>query len=1056
MNSICNIDFFFTNRKSILLAILSLLLFFDAAAQNATIKEETANLKTYGFSDPNPIPSLAYRPRIYPYFRFDGYSHTAKDQSWKVVTLENDYLKVTVFPEIGGKVWGAFEKSTGEDFIYNNEVVKFRNIAMRGPWTSGGIEFNFGIIGHTPATATPVDYVLIENEDGSVSCIVGAMDLPSRTQWRVKINLPHDKAYFTTQGLWYNPTPIHNSYYNWMTAAARASDDLEFFYPGEHALQHSGESKSWPFNPSGTNEAWYKNNATGGHRSHHMAGSFNNFFGGYFHEKNIGFGHWAPYDEMPGKKLWLWALSRAGGIWEDLLTDHNGQYIEFQAGRMLNQFQSSASKPTPLTEVGFAPYSLDQWTDYWFPVKNTGGISSATALGSIYVEKNKNGIAFKFNALQKISDEIQVKSGGNVIYRSMLNMNPMDVFSHAVKNTSGEEKLEIYIGNERVFYSDKEDPYKLRRPFVKQKTFAYSPADKLYNEGRQSFITRNYQRAREKFEACLELDPGHQKARIGYSELLYRNTLYKDALENIFLALENDYYDFNANFIAGITFRALNKPFDAMEALGWAARSMEYRSAAYAMISEIHLESGNLNESVRYARQSLDFNVYNINALSVLAVAYRKMGTNSAARVIIDKILDIDPLNHFARFERHLNSGSKESLREFSSLIQNEFPYQSYLELAIDYLRLGQQGEAIKVLANSPIHPLVDLWLSYLTKSDMSVSDRHFADALKKSPEMVFPFREETLSVLEWANKKSNDWKLKYYLGLNLWAKNRNDEAIKLFTSLGKEPDYAPFYLVRTSLLDGEKNYDRRDDIEKALSLDNNQWRTWHMLHQYLDENKLYNEQLSVTTKAYKKFRNNYIIGMNYAEALLNNKRHDQCMKVLNQLNVLPYEGAGEGRNIHEQVYLYSALDDIQKGHYSRAKNKIIRSLEWPENLGVGKPFEFDQRRQDYLMAYLYFKTNQKEHSEKQLQQIVQYSQSNNDGRSLNELLGLKALKKQGKTNEVDQIVDLLQDSKGSFSRWVIHYWKNDQQKMAEVEREIGENKDFILFTEIIKRTADF
>ena len=57
---------------------------------------------------------------------------------------------MTVLPEIGGKIWSAVEKSTGRSFIYDNHVVKFRDIAMRGPWTSGGIEPNYGIIGHTP------------------------------------------------------------------------------------------------------------------------------------------------------------------------------------------------------------------------------------------------------------------------------------------------------------------------------------------------------------------------------------------------------------------------------------------------------------------------------------------------------------------------------------------------------------------------------------------------------------------------------------------------------------------------------------------------------------------------------------------------------------------------------------------------------------------------------------------------------------------------------------------------------------------------------------------
>src|SRR4030066_1956451 len=149
--------------------------------QEATVKEEKVTFKTYPFSAPDPVPLIG---PIYPYFRFHGYSLEGRPLDWRMVRLENPYVKVLVAPEIGGKVWGAVEKSTNKEFIYWNPVVKFREIAMRGPWTSGGIEFNFGIIGHAPTTATPVDYVTQENADGSVSCIVGAIDLPSRTVWR--------------------------------------------------------------------------------------------------------------------------------------------------------------------------------------------------------------------------------------------------------------------------------------------------------------------------------------------------------------------------------------------------------------------------------------------------------------------------------------------------------------------------------------------------------------------------------------------------------------------------------------------------------------------------------------------------------------------------------------------------------------------------------------------------------------------------------------------------------------------------------------------------------
>src|SRR5919107_865041 len=138
------------------------------AQQKAIIKETTKVFKTYPFSDPDPIPQTG---KIYPYFRFDGYTNTPVQKEWKVVEMENDYLRVTVMPEVGGKIWSAIEKSTGKSYIYYNHTVKFRDVAMRGPWTSGGIEPNYGIIGHTPNCATPVDYVTMKKADGSVSCV---------------------------------------------------------------------------------------------------------------------------------------------------------------------------------------------------------------------------------------------------------------------------------------------------------------------------------------------------------------------------------------------------------------------------------------------------------------------------------------------------------------------------------------------------------------------------------------------------------------------------------------------------------------------------------------------------------------------------------------------------------------------------------------------------------------------------------------------------------------------------------------------------------------------
>jgi hypothetical protein len=346
----------------------------NLAGQDATVREEKQVIKTYPFSGPNPSPTRTggqrVQQRIYPYFLFDELTSTGVDQTWNVIRMDNPYIEAFVLPAVGGKLIGAIEKSTGKAFIYYNHVLKFRNIAMRGPWTSGGIEANFGIIGHAPSTATPVDYLVRKNSDASVSCFVGTIDLPSRTQWRVEYRLSPDKAYIEARSLWYNPQPFEQSYYVWMNVAERAGDDVELVLPGTAWIGHNYAvpSQPWPAGKDGRNHAFYRNHANGRDGSYFVEGALNDFSGGYWHDSAFGYGHWALHEELPGQKFFHWALSREGGIWENLLTDKDGQYFEHQTGRLLNQSDTGA----------FAPYSADHWSELYFPYKKIGPMVKAT------------------------------------------------------------------------------------------------------------------------------------------------------------------------------------------------------------------------------------------------------------------------------------------------------------------------------------------------------------------------------------------------------------------------------------------------------------------------------------------------------------------------------------------------------------------------------------------------------------------------------------------------------------------------------------------------------
>ena len=1014
--------------------------------QKATVTVETRDILTYPYDDPNPVSLIVEgRPEIYPYFSFNGYSLTGQMQKWKVVKLENDYIAVWVMPTDGGKVWGAIEKSTGKEFIYRNEVMKYRNISMRGPWTSGGIEFNFGYIGHNPSTCVPVDYKTVENADGSVSCFVGSLDLPSRTKWSVEIRVPKDKAYFETRAMWSNPTPLPQDYYNWMTAAAVTTPDLEFAYPGTVALEHSGEAAPWPVDKEGRDLSMYANNAFGSDRSAHIVGEYNDFMGGYYHNSHFGFGHWALYDEMPGHKLWLWSLARDGGIWEDLLTDSDGQYMEFQAGRMFNQYGDSKAFKTPISQTPFTPGLTDRWTEIWFPVKEIGGLTDVSPMGVLNAEVLNGKLEIGINALAFAQGKIIVKSEGKIVFTEEKKFKPMDVYKTSVAVNAKE--YEIVVEGMDLQYSPSKRKV-LSRPFYSSMPKDLVTPTSLYQEGMELKEGRNYKRAKELFKMCLQKDPLYINAMSALTEIYYRSMLYDSALYYANRALQLDTYDPDANYFAGITYHAQGNLTDALESFGWAARWPEYRSTAYALMAQIQLQFNNKPLTEHYANLALDYDRNNFNALQVLAVLYRKSGETVLADKFIQTLSTLDPLSHFADFERYLLHNSPENLARFTSSITNELPYQTYLELCMIYYGYGMKNDALAVLDKSPAHPLVTVWKAYL-KDDVSLLD----SVASASPAFVFPYRTETVSALKWALSKNSNWKFKYYLALNYLAVMQDAEAIKLFEACGQEPDFAPFYLTRARLLKSKDEKSELSDLQTAKKLAPDDWRTLHRLIDYYNERQNYQMTLSLSTEAIKKHKDNPDIGVQYAIALINNGQYAKSLKTLENMNILPSEGARLGKVVFEQAALFLALDLIKNKKYSDAIKMIEKSKEWPEKLGVGKPYEVDIRIQDYLNVYCLEKMKKAGETAGLKKSIVDYTLEHKYP-SFSNILAVETLKAQGEKDAAESMVMKMQDSENPVQKWVVASAKKDQSAIANLEKEFVGNNNLLLIKKVLEVTG--
>ena len=989
--------------KKMLILLCATSLLQPLFAQQATVTETVETVKTYPFSDPDPVADPS--DLFYPYFRFDGFSAKGINRQWKVVSLENDYIKLTLFPEIGGKIWGAVDKTTGKEFIYNNHVVKFRDIAMRGPWTSGGIEFNFGIIGHAPTSSTPVDYVTRQKPDGSVSCYVSSYELVTRTLWTVEVNLPKDKAYFTTTTTWHNSSSIDQPYYQWMNAGYPTAGNAEFCYPGTNYIGHGGELHSFPLDEQGRDISWYEKNDFGNSKSYHIVGKYNDFYGAYWHDNDFGSIHHADYDEKLGMKIFLWGLSREGGIWEDLLTDTNGQYIELQSGRMYNQPASNSSL-TPYKHTAFGPQATDRWTEYWFPVKGIKGVSKASRIGALNVLREDGFLKLYFSPLQKLSTTIKLYEGEKEMNSIPLNCGVLETWKDSIplNKAVAAGRLKVVVGEDLLVYSEVPSDNITSRPKQLPADFDWSSAYGLYTQGEQWMNQKVLDKAEKFLLASLEKDPYFVPALTDLASLYYRQGRYDEALARCETALSINTYDGDVNYLYGLCNMALGNHTDAKDGFSVASYSPRVRSAAYEKLAEMYLMDRNWAKAEHYALRSKEFNQMNLSADHVLMVVYRMTNQTEKAKALIDPLLEDLPLYHAARFEQlYQGEGSGHPIDDLQSLIRNELPFETYMELAEWYESVGCTEEALSLLSCAGNYPIALYKQAYLLhqagNDDESRGMLQRAGAL--SPAMVFPFRPSSLKALEWAKTVQPDWKIDYYEALIQWANQDKAKALELLENCG-EADYAPFYLSRASLKEGES---RLADLLKAEQIEMS-WRTGFALINHYVANNQWQKAVETGKKYTKKYPSNYYIGLKYAKALCETGQYQPCISLLSRMQVLPNEGSYAGRAVYREANLYRAMEQLSHKNYKQVVKSVETSKEWPENLGVGKPYDnmIDNRLEDYLEAKAAAGQGDSRKTSALLAAVADYTISRSHFESGN-LLSALALRESGKVQEADHMV---------------------------------------------------
>ena len=943
-------------------AVLALSLLIAQLSYGARVWEEPLVIPTYELGPPDPNPALldggARRP-IYPYPALDTLTNHRLEKTYKAVFIENEFLKVTVLPEVGGHLYAIFDKTSNRDILYTNHVMKYGLVAIRGAWVSGGIEWNFPD-GHTVTTVSPVDYAMRTEADGSASVTVGDTERVQRMQWAVTIRLRPGRKVVETEVILNNRRDVPGRYWYWATAAAHASQDLRFVYPMREAYPHM----FWPVFSfpiyNGVDVSTYRD--VPNPLSLFARNSKRDFMGVYYEKSDWGVVHIADHREVPGKKTWTWGTDDAGKIWIDKLTEKDGQYVEFQAGRYETQMEHQF----------LAPHRVEHFVEYWYPVSDLGGgFSEATADAALRVKRDSNqiGVAVNVNAAFE-NAELKVDADGREIAVRRVTLSPAHAFHVSIPLPAGDGRRPVVVrlldnsGRELACYSTDTpvDGNAEFRPAVRPIPDPAAPrsAEQVYVEGLAADKKSNETAARAAYMEALRRDPGFAPAHIALGLSFYRTGEYDEAAGHLAAALTRNPDAGDAHYYLGLTLRAQQRYLAAADQLLWNVRSGSREPAARYVLGAMALEQSKTQEAVEDLAQAVLLDPRDLKARTLLAMSERLAGKLDDAQTHIDAVTKELPIDYLALSEQHLIDKARgrdvdaaRARQELWRLLDRE--PDSVLELAFDYSNVGRTSEAINVLDEAiqrgAKYPMLHYALGYfcgMRKNDPRAASEYPLGA-KGDPAYVFPHRVEEIAVLRAALEKNpQDGRAFYYLGNALASKYRVPEALEAWRAAVRlDPANAVAHRnLARALRSNNQKEEAVAEYERAIQAAPEEF------HLYIELSEIVPaaHAVSLLEGAPGGVRSQPAVLSLLAAALVEDGRYEEAAGLLDKTEFVSGEGEKGVLQTYRQAHVGLARKHRQAGRHEQAAQEFLRATDYPYNLGVGRPAMESQAR-EYVLA---------------------------------------------------------------------------------------------------------
>ncbi|WP_462409327.1 tetratricopeptide repeat protein [Neobacillus sp. Marseille-QA0830] len=979
----------------------------EKVMRSVCVWEEKRDIPTYGVGEPNKNPMFLEKRvyqgssgKVYPHPVIDKIQDDKELVTYQLVILENEYVRIEVMPEIGGRIYRALDKTNNYDFVYYNRVIKPALVGLAGPWISGGIEFNWPQH-HRPNTFGPVEYRISENEDGSAAVWVSEIDRMYGTKVTAGFTLHPGKAYLEISVQLYNRTPVPQTFLWWANPAVSVNDHTQSVFPPDvHAVLDHGKRDVSKF-PIATG-TYYKMDYSEGvdisryknipvPTSYMAYKSDYNFVGGYDHGVKAGLLHVANHHIAPGKKQWTWGNGEFGQAWDRNLTDEDGPYIELMTG-VYTDNQPDFS--------WLHPYEEKTFKQYFMPYKDIGIVKNASIDAAVNVEvddtlKRTKVSVYATSLFEEATIELTGKS--KVYIHETATLSPIKTFECEVQLQQVEKSQDLILsvmdnkGRLLISYQMEEkkaealpDPAKPLPIPAELKT-----TEELYLAGLHLEQYRHATFAPEDYYLeGLRRASKDIRLNVAYGTLLLRRGLFKES-EGYFrkaigaLTWRNpNPYDSEAYYQLGLALKLQGKLKEAYASFYKSVWSSAWQDSGYFSLAQIACENGSYEEGLELIEKSLIRNTRNYKARHLKTALLRKSRRLHEAIGFAEETLQYDIADFGSYNELYLvlkEQGETEKaakiLAELQQLMREDA--HNHLHLAADYAESGLFEEAVQVLQrvaiaeDNTVYPMVHYTLAYLYEklNQADKADFHRKKGKASPSDYCFPNSLFEIIVLEHViTMNPQDDKAHYYLGNLFYDKKRQKEAVKHWEAARSiNPYFATVHrnlgLAYFNVLgDDEK---AQTALETALACNSSDARVLFELDQlYKKLGCSPEKRLSRLQSHLDLVEERDDLLLEYITLLNTLGNYEKAIGLLSERIFHPWEG-GEGKVTGQYVWAHVELGKryLANQKHEQAIQLLNKALVYPPNLGEGKLAGAQENNIYYYLGMAYEHLNQMEQS---------------------------------------------------------------------------------------------